>query len=307
MSLHGGCSSLLRPQWIDRTATAPETNQRHVHDLDSSRHASDLPSSLLPPGWLTFLSLANTSGRLRTSASRSPRSPVVGLVGRRLCLRYGRRADSGVEVAGALCASASGAYAATRLIAFPQIGDDVGNWLERWGVVSSRSRCWLSLLRPSAFAAVWALRRACIRCRWRAQQRRSALPRDTEQLSDAFVAEAFAAQLVGFGPAHFCRRVGQCIEQHRHPRDDERSRLFSDELRQHRCRWRCVLASCVARSARPSISSRAACRVRTRASNAATVRVRLGAHRRLRPAMRPGQVTPTSIAASPIAAAEPRR
>jgi hypothetical protein len=38
--------------------------------------------------------------------------------------------------AGALCAAAIAAYALTRLIAFPQLGDDVGNWGEPLGVVS---------------------------------------------------------------------------------------------------------------------------------------------------------------------------
>jgi len=42
----------------------------------------------------------------------------------------------GIAIAGALCAAAVATYAATRLVAFPQIGDDVGNWLEPWGVVS---------------------------------------------------------------------------------------------------------------------------------------------------------------------------
>lgn len=42
---------------------------------------------------------------------------------------------AGVDVAGALCTAALVTYAATRLVAFPQIGDDVGNWLEPWGVV----------------------------------------------------------------------------------------------------------------------------------------------------------------------------
>jgi len=41
-----------------------------------------------------------------------------------------------VDAAGVLCAAAVVTYAATRLVAFPQIGDDVGNWLEPWGVVS---------------------------------------------------------------------------------------------------------------------------------------------------------------------------
>ncbi|WP_225850799.1 hypothetical protein [Streptomyces sp. HPF1205] len=38
--------------------------------------------------------------------------------------------------AGALCTAAVLTYAATRLVAFPQLGDDVGNWAEPWGVVS---------------------------------------------------------------------------------------------------------------------------------------------------------------------------
>ena len=37
------------------------------------------------------------------------------------------------------CGGALAAYAATRLVAFPMIGDDVGNWLEPWGVVSVAS------------------------------------------------------------------------------------------------------------------------------------------------------------------------
>jgi hypothetical protein len=34
------------------------------------------------------------------------------------------------------CGAALGAYAATRLVAFPLLADDVGNWAETWGVVS---------------------------------------------------------------------------------------------------------------------------------------------------------------------------
>ena len=41
-----------------------------------------------------------------------------------------------VDAAGVLCAAAVVTYVATRVVAFPQIGDDVGNWLEPWGVVS---------------------------------------------------------------------------------------------------------------------------------------------------------------------------
>ena len=39
-------------------------------------------------------------------------------------------------VAAALCAAAVLAYTATRVVAFPQLGDDVGNWTEPLGVVS---------------------------------------------------------------------------------------------------------------------------------------------------------------------------
>lgn len=38
--------------------------------------------------------------------------------------------------AGALCVLAVLTYAATRIVAFPQLDDDVGNWGEPWGVVS---------------------------------------------------------------------------------------------------------------------------------------------------------------------------
>jgi hypothetical protein len=38
--------------------------------------------------------------------------------------------------AGALCAAAILAYAATRLVAFPRLADDVGAWLEPLGIVS---------------------------------------------------------------------------------------------------------------------------------------------------------------------------
>jgi hypothetical protein len=40
------------------------------------------------------------------------------------------------RVAGALCAAAILAYAATRLVAFPDLSDDVGNWTEPLGVLS---------------------------------------------------------------------------------------------------------------------------------------------------------------------------
>ena len=41
-----------------------------------------------------------------------------------------------LQLSGGLCLLALATYAATRLVAFPQLSDDVGNWLEPWGVVS---------------------------------------------------------------------------------------------------------------------------------------------------------------------------
>jgi hypothetical protein len=59
---------------------------------------------------------------------------AVGVVlGAVLLLRPRARLANG---AGVLCGAAIGAYVATRVVAFPQIGDDVGNWAEPWGVVS---------------------------------------------------------------------------------------------------------------------------------------------------------------------------
>jgi peptidoglycan/LPS O-acetylase OafA/YrhL len=43
--------------------------------------------------------------------------------------------------AASVCALAVLGYAATRIVAFPQLDDDVGNWLEPLGVVSVLSEC----------------------------------------------------------------------------------------------------------------------------------------------------------------------
>jgi hypothetical protein len=58
--------------------------------------------------------------------------------------------------AGGLCATAIAAYAATRLVAFPQLGDDVGNWGEPLGVVSVVSEAAVVAL---SLACAWQLRR----------------------------------------------------------------------------------------------------------------------------------------------------
>jgi len=43
---------------------------------------------------------------------------------------------AGPTLAGLVCGAAIVGYAATRLVAFPQLADDVGNWLEPLGIVS---------------------------------------------------------------------------------------------------------------------------------------------------------------------------
>lgn len=61
-------------------------------------------------------------------------------------------------IAGVLCALAIGAYAMTRLFAFPQLADDVGNWAEPLGVVSVVSETAVVLL---SIAAGLRLRARC--------------------------------------------------------------------------------------------------------------------------------------------------
>jgi cytochrome bd-type quinol oxidase subunit 2 len=52
--------------------------------------------------------------------------------------------------AGALCAVAIATYCLTRLVAFPQLGDDVGNWGEPLGVLSIASEVAVVLLSAAA-------------------------------------------------------------------------------------------------------------------------------------------------------------
>jgi hypothetical protein len=55
---------------------------------------------------------------------------------------------------GVMCVAGVLAYAATRLVAFPQLADDVGNWGEPWGVVAVGTET------VCALACAAALRRA---------------------------------------------------------------------------------------------------------------------------------------------------
>lgn len=65
--------------------------------------------------------------------------------------------------AGVVCALAIGMYCLTRLVAFPQLADDVGNWGETEGVVSMVSEA--AVVALSVAAAAWLRRspraRAC--------------------------------------------------------------------------------------------------------------------------------------------------
>jgi hypothetical protein len=55
-------------------------------------------------------------------------------------------AEIGYTAAGVLCAAAILTYAATRLVAFPSLGDDLGNWTEPWGLVSITAEAGVVLL-----------------------------------------------------------------------------------------------------------------------------------------------------------------
>ena len=60
-------------------------------------------------------------------------------------------------LSGVLCATAIAGYCLTRLVAFPQLGDDVGNWGETAGVVAIVSEAIVVVLSVAGVA--W-LRRA---------------------------------------------------------------------------------------------------------------------------------------------------
>ncbi|RNL79944.1 hypothetical protein [Nocardioides marmorisolisilvae] len=73
-----------------------------------------------------------------------------------VCLSLGaviavRSSTWAYQSAAVVCGAAVLAYAATRLVAFPQLADDVGNWFEPLGVVSVLSE---SLVVVLAVAAV---------------------------------------------------------------------------------------------------------------------------------------------------------
>ena len=53
-------------------------------------------------------------------------------------------------LSGVLCAAAIAAYCLTRLVAFPQLGDDVGNWGETAGVIAIVSEAIVVVLSVAA-------------------------------------------------------------------------------------------------------------------------------------------------------------
>jgi hypothetical protein len=61
-----------------------------------------------------------------------------------------RRDVRAMVASGALCAVAIVVYALTRLVAFPQLADDVGNWTETLGLVSIMSEAVVVLLSAVA-------------------------------------------------------------------------------------------------------------------------------------------------------------
>ena len=67
-------------------------------------------------------------------------------------------------LAGVVCGAAVIAYVLTRLIAFPELGDDVGNWSEPLGLVSITTEALVVMLSTLA-----VLRGSGPRLRWRAQ------------------------------------------------------------------------------------------------------------------------------------------
>jgi hypothetical protein len=62
-------------------------------------------------------------------------------------------ASTAFVVSGVVCGLAIAAYCLTRLVAFPQLADDVGNWGEPLGVVSIASEA--VVLALSVAAATW--------------------------------------------------------------------------------------------------------------------------------------------------------
>jgi hypothetical protein len=77
------------------------------------------------------------------------------LVAATLAIAVAVRGDVPVPflASGVVCALAITAYCLTRLVAFPQLGDDVGNWGEPLGVVSIASEAVVVVL--SVAAAAW--------------------------------------------------------------------------------------------------------------------------------------------------------
>jgi len=62
---------------------------------------------------------------------------------------------AGYRSAGMLCAAAVLVYSLTRLVAFPQLADDVGNWSETLGLVSIASEGFVVVIAAIGLSSPW--------------------------------------------------------------------------------------------------------------------------------------------------------
>ncbi|MFL6025040.1 MAG: hypothetical protein ACJ72O_16990 [Marmoricola sp.] len=124
--------------------------------------ASPLSQPLLRAGVVAAIAVAAVA-HIPVIAPHLEEAPYMGVLFIALtavCLGLGAViAASGprwaYQASAAVCGAAVVAYAATRLVAFPQLADDVGNWFEPLGVVSVLSE---SLVVALALLALRGLR-----------------------------------------------------------------------------------------------------------------------------------------------------
>ena len=112
----------------------------------SRRRARSLPAALrAPQRWvLAGAALVAAAAHVPVIAPHLDEAPYMGVLFIVLTAACSVLAVAAVvrdarpvyALAAVTCGLAVAGYAATRLVAFPQLGDDVGNWLEPLGVVS---------------------------------------------------------------------------------------------------------------------------------------------------------------------------
>lgn len=113
--------------------------------LPGSRLASALTSLHAPQRWvLAGAAAAAAAAHVPVIAPHLDEAPYMGVLFVVLTAACSvlavaalvRDARPVYALAALTCGLAVAGYAATRLVAFPELGDDVGNWLEPLGVVS---------------------------------------------------------------------------------------------------------------------------------------------------------------------------